>query len=315
MSAATLEATAQVAHAPKRRWFNNPWRRPTFLAFVTWGYIAWSILPVLIAVAFSFNAGRSRSTWQGFSFRWWFKDPTDSLFHDPALRSAIVQSLKLSFITMIIAVPLGTLFAIALDRWRGRPASGANFMMLFSFVMPEIILGVALYLLFTQLLRTVAKGGGPFHMLSLGTGAELLGLITFQLAYPVIIIRARLLTIGPEYEEAAMDLGAKPHQAIRRVLLPLLYPAIFASFAIVFADTIDDFVTVNYLSSVEATQPLSVKIYSAARGSPTPAVNAAATFMLISTLLAIGLGLIFYWALSRGQRAAGESGVKDFATI
>jgi spermidine/putrescine transport system permease protein len=306
VSAATLEATAQAARAPRRRWFNNPWRRPTFLAVVTWGYISWSILPVLIAVVFSFNAGRSRSAWQGFSFRWWFRDPNDSLFHDPALRSAIVQSLKLSFITMIVAVPLGTLFAIALDRWHGRPASSANFMMLFSFVMPEIILGVALYLLFTQLLR---------HVMGLGTGAELLGLITFQLSYPVIIVRARLLTIGPEYEEAAMDLGAKPHQAIRSVLLPLLYPAIFASFAITFADTIDDFVTVNYLSSVQATQPLSVKIYSAARASPTPAVNAAATFMLVSTLLAIALGLIFYKALSRGQRAAGESGVKEFATI
>ncbi len=82
-----------------------------------------------------------------------------------------------------------------------------------------------------------------------------------------------------------MDLGARPRQAITRVLLPLLYPAIFASFAIVFADTIDDFVTVNYLASTVATQPLSVKIYSAARSSPTPAVNAAATFMLIATFV------------------------------
>jgi spermidine/putrescine transport system permease protein len=288
------------------RWFSNPWRRPRFLAAFTWGYLAWSILPVLIAVVFSFNAGRSRSTWQGFSLRWWWEDPNDSLFHDPALRSALVQSLRLSLITMLVAVPLGTLFAIAIDRWHTPPASIANFSMLFSFVVPEIILGVALYLLFTNLLRSIVP---------LGTNAQLLGLITFQLSYPVIIVRARLLTIGSHFEEAAMDLGATPSQSIRRVLLPMLYPAVFASFAIVFADTIDDFVTVNYLSSVQATQPLSVKIYSAARASPTPAVNAAATFMLVSTLLAITIGVIVFRMLTRGQRTAGESGVKDFVNF
>ncbi|HTG47215.1 MAG TPA: ABC transporter permease [Actinomycetota bacterium] len=286
------------------RWLRNPWRRPVFLAGFTWAYLAWSILPVLIAILFSFNAGRSRSVWQGFSMRWWTGDPNDALFHDPALRQAIVQSLRLSFITMIIAVPLGTMFAIALDRWHGRPAKTANFGMLFSFVMPEIILGVSLYLLFTNLFK------GFVH---LGTGAQLLGLITFQLSYPVIIVRARLLTIGPEYEEAAMDLGATPGQALWRALLPLLFPAIFASFAITFADTIDDFVTVNYLASTAASQPLSVKIYSAARGSPTPAVNAAATFMLISTMMAIGVGFLIYRVFSRGQRS-GEAGagVTDF---
>ena len=78
---------------------------------------------------------------------------------------------------------------------------------------PEIILGVSLYILFTSLFRNVIQ---------LGTNAQLLGLISFQLSYPVIIVRARLLSIGPEYEEAAMDLGATPGQSIRRVLLPLL---------------------------------------------------------------------------------------------
>lgn len=288
------------------RWFKSPWRRPVGLAAFTWGYLAWSILPVIIAIAFSFNAGRSRSTWQGFSFRWWWQDPTDSLFHDPALRAAIVQSLRLSIITMLIAVPLGTLFAIAIDRWHTKPARFANFGMLFSFVLPEIILGVALFFLFTNLFRS---------FVSLGTGAQLLGLITFQLSYPVIIVRARLLTIGGFYEEAAMDLGARPRQAITRVLLPLLYPAIFASFAIVFADTIDDFVTVNYLSSTQATQPLSVKIYSAARASPTPAVNAAATFMLITTFIAIGIAIMMYRWFTRGQRGSGQSGVSEFVQL
>ncbi|MGQ0669444.1 MAG: ABC transporter permease [Actinomycetota bacterium] len=288
------------------RWFRNPWRKPIFLKGVTWGYLAWSILPVLVAIVFSFNAGRSRSTWQGFSLRWWWEDPTDSLWRDPALRSALFQSVKLSVLTMLIAVPLGTSFAIALDRWRGRPASVANFAMLFSFLIPEIIVGVSLFLVITFLLRDFVK---------VGTTAQVIGLVTYQLSYPVIVVRARLLSIGKEYEEAAMDLGARPGQAIRRVLLPLLYPSIFASLALVFADSVDDFVTVRYLCGAAGCEPLSVKIYGAARASPTPAVNAAATFMLISTLLAITIGVLLYRFATRGQRKAEESGVQGFMSF
>ena len=211
---------------------------------------------MLIAVAFSFNDGRSRSAWQGFSLHWWTSDPTDSLLHDAAIRAAMEQTFKLAIITVLISVPLGTLFAIGIDRWHGRPARAANFTMLLSFVVPEIILGVSLYILFTNLLAGVV---------SLGTNAQLLGLISFQISYPVIIVRARLLSIGPDYEEAAMDLGATPGQAIRRVLLPLLAPAILASVALVFADCVDDFVTVAALSGDSSSETLAQKIYSAAR--------------------------------------------------
>jgi spermidine/putrescine transport system permease protein len=258
----------------------------------------WSILPVAIAVLLAFNAGRSNSTFQGFGLLWWNQEE-GSLFKDPEFRSAIFQSLKLSFVTMAIAVPLGVMFAIGIDRWRGRPARTANFVMLFSFVIPEIIIGVAMFLVFQHVIRFV----------HLGTVAEIIGLVSFQLSYPVIIVRARLLSIGKEYEEAAMDLGAPPRQSIRRVLLPLLYPAIFASFAIVFADTIDDFVTVNYLFGPASSRPLSVMIYTAARGSPTPAVNAAATLLLVTTTLMIILGFLAYRHFTKGQRA----GMQDFA--
>jgi spermidine/putrescine transport system permease protein len=124
------------------------------------------------------------------------------------------------------------------------------------------------------------------------------------MSYAVVIVRARLLTIGPEYEEAAMDLGAKPSQSIRRVLLPLLWPAILASVAVVFADSVDDFVIVRFLSASADSEPLSVKIYSAARGSPTPAVNAAATVMLISTMTVVAIGYLLYRRFAKGQQGA-----------
>jgi spermidine/putrescine transport system permease protein len=295
---ATISTPAPVR---ARGYFKNPWRRPRFLQATTIGYLLWSLLPVLIAVFFSFNDGRSRVTWQGFSLRWWTGDPTNSLFHDAAMRAAMAQTYKLSILTVLVAVPIGTLFAIGVDRWHGRPARTANFAMLLSFVVPEIILGVSLYILFSSLLRDVVH---------LGTQAQLLGLISYQISYPVIIVRARLLSIGPEYEEAAMDLGATPGQSIRRVLLPLLAPAIMASVALVFADTVDDFVTVNALSSSASSETLAQKIYSAARASPTPEINAAATTMLITTLLVIAGGLIFYRRFNRGQTTAGAA---DFA--
>jgi spermidine/putrescine transport system permease protein len=278
------------------RWWRNPWRKPHILEAITWGYLAWSLLPVIIAIIFSLNAGRSRSSWQGFSLQWWYSaDPldTEALLNRSDLTHAMFQSVLLSFSTMVIAVPLGVLFAIGLDRWRGRGSGITNFAMLFSFVIPEIILAVSLYLLFTNALR---------DLLPLGTTAQIIGLVTFQVSYPVIIVRARLLTIGKEFEEAAMDLGAKPTQAVRRVLLPLLYPAIFASFAIVFADSIDDFVTVTALSANASTDTLAIKIYQISRGSPTPAVNAAATVMLFTTLAVIAIGLLAYRRTSRGQR-------------
>ncbi|HET7237328.1 MAG TPA: ABC transporter permease [Actinomycetota bacterium] len=295
MSETTVAATPSRTGSAGRAamdWFRNPWGKPRFLRAITWGYLAWSIVPVAIAIAFSFNAGRSRSTWQGFSLRWWYQDPFDSLWTDPGLRSAMSQTFRLSLLTVLVAVPLGTLFAIGIDRWRGRPATTANFFMLFSFVIPEIILGVSLFLLFTNLLDNLVR---------LGTMAQVLGLVTFQISYPVIIVRARLLSIGSEFEEAAMDLGATPNQALRRVLLPLLGPAILASIALVFADSVDNFVTVRYLSGQAPTEPLSVKIYTAARASPTPAVNAAATVMLVATLSVIAVAWLVYRKISTGR--------------
>ncbi len=282
------------------RWARNPWRKPAILATVTGAYLAWSLLPLVIAIAVSFNASRSSSTVHPFSLQWWWTDPTDSLLHDPELHSAVIQSLKLSLATMAIAVPLGVAFALGIDRWHARPATAFNFVMLLSFVMPEIILGLSLFFVFSYLLKFVA----------LGSTAQILGLVTFQISYPVIIVRARLLTIGKEHEEAAMDLGATPRQSTRAVLLPMLYPAIFASAAIVFADTIDDFVTVRYLSGPANSEPLSVKIYNFARGQPSPAVNAAATFMLLSTIVVGAIAFLLYRAFTRGRRGAG--GVSDF---
>ena len=284
-----------------RGWWEDPWRPPRFLQLITAGYLVWSLLPVLVAIIFSFNAGKSRTVWQGFSFRWYWGDPVRSVWHDDTLHTALVHTLVLGVITTAITVPLGVAFALGVDRWHGRLPSGANFAMLLSFVIPETLLAVALLFLVTQVTQP----------LQLGTEAQVAGLVTFQLSYPVVIVRARLITIGKQYEEAAIDLGASPIGAIRRVLLPMLTPAIFVSTVLVFADVVDDFVIVRYLSSDGSTEPVSVKIYNTARAAPTPALNALATLVLLASILAVVLGLVIYRWMSRGE--GGRSSIESFA--
>ena len=279
------------------RWWRDPWRKPRILVAVTIGYLLWSLLPVLVAVMFSFNDGRSRTSWQGFSMRWYYGDPIRSVWHDDALQTALIQTLKLGVVTTLITVPLGVALAIGLDRWHGRLPNGANSMLLLSFVLPETLLAVALLMVVTTLVL-------PF---TLGTTSQVIGLVTFQLSYPAILVRARLATIGSQLEEAAMDLGASPLSAQRRVILPMLVPAIVASAVLVFADVIDDFVIVRYLSGDAASEPTSVKIYNTARAAPTPALNALATLMLVAAMVAIALGFLAYRWLERraGQRRVG----------
>lgn len=284
-------------------WYRDPWRRPRVLAGVTIGYLVWSLLPVLIAVMFSFNDGRSRTNWQGFSFRWYWGDQTRSVWHDAALHTALLQTLKLGVITTVICVPLGVLFAIGIDRWRGRLPSGANVLMLISFVIPEVLLAVALLFVVTNLALPIG----------LGTSAQVVGLVTYQVAYPAVLVRARLATIGKQYEEAATDLGASAFGALRRVTLPMLMPAIFASTVLVFADVIDDFVLVRYLSIGASTEPVSVKIYNTARAAPTPALNALATLLLAASLAAVIVGFLIFRRMTRNDDTTADRGIGAFA--
>jgi spermidine/putrescine transport system permease protein len=286
-------------------WRRNPWRKPRVLAGVTLLYVAWSLAPVLIAVLFSFNSGRSRTSWQGLSMRWYYGDPLRSVWHDASLHTALIHTFRLGILATLITVPLGVALALGLDRWHGRLPSAANFTVLLSFVLPETLLAVALLFVVT----TVTQSWQP---LQLGLTGQVAGLVTYQLSYPVVIVRSRLLTIGAHYEEAAVDLGASPLGAVRRVILPMLIPAIFASSVLVFADVIDDFVMVRYLSGDASTEPVSVKIYNSARAAPTPALNALATLLLCASLLVVVLGYLAYRYFTRGEHAEGR-GIEAFA--
>ena len=270
----------------------------------------WALLPVAVAILFSFNNGRSRSVWQGFSIRWWWGDPSLSIFHDPEYTHALVHSLELAALDMAIATPLGVLLAIGLARWRGRGAGPANLLMLMPLVTPEIVMATSLLLVFTQLSLV------PFSLVHLGTGAQIVGQVTFSLSYVVVIVRSRLASIGSEYEEAARDLGATPAQALRLVLLPLLLPAIVASMLIVFALSIDDFVVTQYMSSNASTTTIPMYLYSNARGgTTTPALNALATILVVVTLLGVGLAFLVFTLLNRRTASTEASALRELSGI
>lgn len=281
----------------------NPWRKHRFLALYTWLYLAWAIVPVVIAIGFSFNAGRSRSVWQGFSLEWWIHNPDLSVLHDPTLTSAIRQSLVLAVTTMGIATPIGVALALGLARWRGRGSGSANFLMLLPLVTPEIVLATGIFFTLVYLY--------PFP--DPGTVGQIFGHVTWSIPYVVVVLRGRIFSVGADLEEAAMDLGARPIDALRRVLLPALTPAVFAAFTIVFALSIDDFVTSQFLSTDLKTQTVPMLIYSSGRTAPNPALNATATLMLVISLAAIGVGLGGMRVLSKRQGVQAES--SDVANI
>ena len=308
MTAPTTQAPAAepvLAAKPRRRMFRrNPWGHPWFLEGFTWLYLIWSLVPIAIAVLFSFNKGKSQASWQGFSWRWYFKDPVNSVLHDPALHAAVIQTVRLSVLTTVIAVPLGVAFALGINRWKGPIPATFNFVMILSFVIPELIFGVAMFFVFTVL----------FTAVPLGTWAEVAGLVTWNVSWPAIIVQARLVTLGRQYEEAAADLGASRLQTIRRVMLPLLGPAIFASAVLVFSGVIDDFVIVDLLSSNSTNTPMSVVIYSTQHGgNGGPALNALGTISLVMSFIIAIIGYIGYRWLTRGERGSGLEALTTIA--
>jgi spermidine/putrescine transport system permease protein len=307
-STAVAEQIPAAGEARKSKvwFFRNPWRHPWILEGFTWLYLIWSLAPIALAVLFSFNKGKSQATYQGLTWRWYWGDKVNSIWYNPQLHSAMFETLKLSALTTVIAVPIGVAFALGINRWRGFLPSSFNFLMILSFVVPELIFGVAMFFIFTQL--------PGMKDLGLGNWAEILGLVTWNVSWPAIIVQGRLVTIGKQYEEASADLGCTQFQTMRRVMLPLLIPAIFASAILVFSGVIDDFVIVDLLSSNASNTPMSVIIYSTQHGgNGGPALNALATVMLALSFLVAGLGYLGYRIMTRGQRIDGQQALTAIA--
>ena len=260
----------------------DPTRAP-WLRAITVSYLCWSLIPLLIAIAFSFNSAPSISRWEGFSLRWWIGRPRDqsSLLYDPDLRAALLHSLTLAFWTTLIAVPIGTAFALGARGWRARAARTGLTAMLITLVSPPIVLAAAMYLVFILPLRRI-----PFGDLGwFGTAGQLAGLVTLMLPFATIVVLARLTMLDRQHEDSAADLGASPNQVVTRIILPQIATAICAAIAVVFAGAMGEFVMVDVLKGDNETQALAPLLF-AARGGPEPVYSVVGTVLAVTGAIA-----------------------------
>jgi putrescine transport system permease protein len=240
-------------------------------------------LPIVLVVIFSFNESRLVTVWGGFSTHWY-----RGLFADRQLVDSALISLKVAFASGLVATVLGTCAAVALVRF-GRFFGRTLFAALIyaPLVMPEVITGLALLLMFLSL---------GFER---GLWTVVIAHATVGLCYVALIVRARLVDCDPSLEEAASDLGAPPWRAFAAITLPLILPAIAAGFMLSVTVSLDDLIVASFTTGPGATT-LPMRIYSAVRLGVTPEINAMSTLLLA----AVALGLCFAGiALKRQQRA------------
>ncbi|GIL38187.1 ABC transporter permease [Roseiterribacter gracilis] len=237
--------------------------------------------PIAVLIAFSFNAGRRVSVWQGFSFDWYVRAANDA-----RLIEAFGNSLTIAAIATVISTLLGTATAIALWRFSFRGKSVLFGLLGVPVVVPEICLGVALLIVFA---RTGLMTALPYPASLLPIA---LAHVAFAFPFVAIVVRARLAGFDPRLIEASRDLGAGEWATLTRVLLPLLRPAMVAGALLAFTLSLDDFV-ITFFTTGPGTTTFPVLVYSMVRFSVTPEINAASTVLIAVTLALAALAYKF----------------------
>lgn len=232
--------------------------------------LAFLYAPIVVLVVYSFNASKLVTVWGGFSTRWYAV-----LFNDGPLIAAAFVSLKVAMLSAGIATILGTFAALALDR-HGRFAGRAGFtgLLYAPMVMPEVITGLSLLLLFVGL-------GIPR-----GLATIVIAHATFATGFVAVVVGARLKGLDRSLEEAAADLGAPPWRVFGTVTLPLILPSLGAGFLLAFTLSLDDLVIASFVSGPGATT-LPMRLYSQIRLGLNPEINAASTLLVALVTLVV----------------------------
>lgn len=257
---------------------------PFLKIMMIFGY-AFLYLPILTLIIFSFNSSRQVTVWQGFSTQWY-----TALLQDEALLKSLWISLQVAISAATLAVILGTLAAISLirfGRFKGRGFFGI--LTTAPMIMPEVITGLSLLLLFVGLEQIIGwpHGRGIFTITLAHT--------TLCMAYVTIIVRGRLADMDVSLEEAALDLGARPIKVFTAIILPIIFPALLSGWLLAFALSLDDLVIASFVAG-PASSTLPMVIFSSIRFGITPQINALAT--LIITTVALGV-MIAGWLMHR----------------
>jgi putrescine transport system permease protein len=230
-------------------------------------------LPIVILVIYSFNDSKLVSVWGGWSLRWYRE-----LLNDTAMLQAAWVSLRVAFLSAFLATALGTLAALALvrmGRFRGR--LGFSAMVYAPMVMPEVIIGLALLLLFVAI------------DMERGFWTVMLAHTVLTMCFVTVIVQSRLMSFDWSLEEAAMDLGCRPLNAFFVVTLPIIAPAVAAGFMLAFTLSLDDLVIASFTTGPGATT-LPIRIYSEVRLGVKPQINAICTLMIAFVAIVVVTG-------------------------
>ncbi|AIA75514.1 ABC transporter permease subunit [Halomonas sp. XH26] len=263
-------------------------RRPRFTTVMLVLGLLFLYLPMVVLVVYSFNASRLVTVWAGFSTQWY-----GELFRDQQILSAVWTSLKIAFFAASMAVCLGTVAAFVMTRYghfRGKTALSS--MVTAPLVMPEVITGLSLLLLFVQMAQLI---GWPADR---GMATIWIAHTTFCSAYVAVVVAARLREIDRSIEEAAMDLGSPPVKTFFFITLPVISPALAAGWLLAFTLSLDDLVIASFVSGPGANT-LPMVVFSSVRMGVSPKINALATLII----LAVSLTTLLAWFFMRRGEA------------
>ena len=235
--------------------------------------------PIVVLIVFSFNNGKSRSVWKGFSLRWY-----ENLFNDDTILSALATSLEVAVLSAIIATVVGTAAAIGLKSMNKKIRSVMLTINNIPMVNPDIVTGISMMLLFVALYSAT----GLFQP---GFGTLVIAHVTFCIPYVVLSVIPKLNQMNPSIYEAAQDLGCHPVNAFFKVVLPDIMPGIVSGMLMAFTLSLDDFV-ISYFTSGSTAQTLPMVIYSMTKRRVSPKINALSAlmfFVVLILLLAVNL--------------------------
>ena len=253
-------------------------------------------LPMLILVIYSFNASKLVTVWGGWSVKWYV-----GLLDNSQLMGSVVRSLEIACYTAVAAVALGTLAAFVLTRvtrFKGRTLFGG--LVTAPLVMPEVITGLSLLLLFVAMAQMI---GWPQER---GIVTIWIAHTTFCAAYVAVVVSARLRELDLSIEEAAMDLGAKPWKVFFLITIPMIAPSLAAGGMMSFALSLDDLVLASFVSGPGSTT-LPMEVFSAVRLGVKPEINAVASLIL----LAVSLVTFLVWFFSRRAEEARKKAIQQ----
>ncbi|KAB3535439.1 ABC transporter permease [Alkaliphilus pronyensis] len=223
--------------------------------------------PIMVLIIFSFNESKSRGSWDGLTLKWYIE-----LFKDRQIMSAMYYTLSVAILSSLIATAIGTAAAIGIDNMKRFKKSMIMNLTYLPVLNPDIVTGIALMLLFI------------FMRIRLGFLTLLLAHITFNIPYVIISVLPKLKQLNKHIYEAALDLGASPSYALRKVIIPEIMPGIITGFLLAFTLSLDDFV-ISFFTTGSGVSNLSITIYSMARRGINPKINALSTIMFITVLL------------------------------